>query len=213
MPVRKIPRNYRSVTGYVPSAKMQRPIAYESTLERDFYLLQEFREGIAGVVEQPVRISYSVGAEKRTHVPDAILLYANLDRHGRRLELVDIKYRSDLAEHWAEYKPWLKASLSYAYARRWKYAIWTEVEIRCAELSNAKLLLPLRNARRHPGEESIHASVNRLPGLTIDACIQSSGLHDAAEALACILRLIARGAVIADLARPLTRETQLYVTS
>lgn len=38
MPVRKIPKRYRSVTGTFP-VKNKRNIFYESLLERDFYFL------------------------------------------------------------------------------------------------------------------------------------------------------------------------------
>jgi hypothetical protein len=57
MPVRKIPKNYRSVTGRFPSLKNNRSVAFESTLERDFYLSLEFDEGVESYEEQPLTIS------------------------------------------------------------------------------------------------------------------------------------------------------------
>ena len=45
MPVRKIPKNYRNVTGIAAHAKADGPAAYESTLERDFITLLEFSPG------------------------------------------------------------------------------------------------------------------------------------------------------------------------
>ena len=58
MPVRKIPKNYRSVTGTFPSYKNKRNIFYESLLERDFYLLLEFNDDVISYEEQPFRIYY-----------------------------------------------------------------------------------------------------------------------------------------------------------
>ena len=39
MPVRKIPKNYRNVTGVAAHSKADGPAAFESTLERDFITL------------------------------------------------------------------------------------------------------------------------------------------------------------------------------
>ena len=58
MPVRKIPKNYRSVTGTFPSYKNKRNIFYESLLERDFYLLLEFNDDVDSYEEQPFKIYY-----------------------------------------------------------------------------------------------------------------------------------------------------------
>jgi len=42
MVARSIPKNYRNVTGRFASAKNQNLIGFESTLEKDFFLLLEF---------------------------------------------------------------------------------------------------------------------------------------------------------------------------
>jgi hypothetical protein len=58
MPVRKIPKNYRGVTGLVASELNAKQTAFESTLERDFMLLVEFDPNVLSYEEQPVRIDY-----------------------------------------------------------------------------------------------------------------------------------------------------------
>ena len=45
MPVRKIPKNYRNVTGVAAHRKADGPAMFESTLERDFIALLEFDKG------------------------------------------------------------------------------------------------------------------------------------------------------------------------
>lgn len=42
MPVRKIPKNYRNVTGIAASSKAIGAAQFESTLERDFLALLDF---------------------------------------------------------------------------------------------------------------------------------------------------------------------------
>lgn len=210
MPLRRIPRNYRSVTGHVPSTKNGRMVAYESTLERDFYLLQEFRSGIRSFTEQPVVVKYYAGGRMHRHVPDAILEYAAPDRFGRRFELVDIKYRSDIADHWEEYKPSFKAAMAYARERTWRYSLCSEREIRSPELSNAALLVPLRG-RSIPAISDEIADLARTPR-TISELIEAVALSDAAETLRAILVLLAVGRLSANLRVALTKQTEVWCT-
>ncbi len=61
MPVRKITNSgSRKNTGYVPSLKNERPIAYESLLERDCIYLFEFDDAISSYSEQPFKITYHI---------------------------------------------------------------------------------------------------------------------------------------------------------
>ena len=48
MPVRKIPKNYRNVTGVHASEKSIGEAQFESTLERDFLTLLEFHPDVEG---------------------------------------------------------------------------------------------------------------------------------------------------------------------
>lgn len=75
MPVRKIKKNYRSVTGYFASVKNGRNIAYESLLERDFFLLLEFDRLVSSYEEQPLRLSYRYGNKDLPYTPDALVQY------------------------------------------------------------------------------------------------------------------------------------------
>lgn len=56
--------------------------------------------------------------------------------------LVDVKFRREIFERWAELKPRLRAARAYARERGWIYRIKTEVDIRTPYLANAKFLLP-----------------------------------------------------------------------
>jgi hypothetical protein len=59
MPTRKIPNNYRSVTGMFASYKNNRAIGYESLLERDFFLFLEFDSEESTYEEQPFTTKYT----------------------------------------------------------------------------------------------------------------------------------------------------------
>ena len=54
MPVRKIPKNYLSVTGAFSSRKNGKSLGYESLLERDLMILLEFDDAVERFEEQPV---------------------------------------------------------------------------------------------------------------------------------------------------------------
>jgi hypothetical protein len=58
MPVRKIPRSHRRVTGLVASTKNRRMAGFESSLERDLILLLEFDLNVENYEEQPCQIEF-----------------------------------------------------------------------------------------------------------------------------------------------------------
>ena len=58
MPVRKIPKNYRNITGMAAYSKSVGCAAYESSLERDFLSLLEFCPDVIRFEVQPVSIEW-----------------------------------------------------------------------------------------------------------------------------------------------------------
>ena len=77
MSVRKIKKSYISCTGYFSSYKNQQHIAYESVLERDFYMLLEFDKDVLSYHEQPFRIYYELLGKQTRYTPDALVIYNN----------------------------------------------------------------------------------------------------------------------------------------
>src|SRR6266581_6966395 len=76
MPVRIIPKNYRSLTGLVSNTRTQSMTAFESSLERDFLLLLDFDPDVEFYEEQPVRIVYQDDHGRcRTYTPDVFVRY------------------------------------------------------------------------------------------------------------------------------------------
>lgn len=73
MPVRKIPKNYRNITGVHASDKAIGAAQFESTLERDFLTLLEFNRDVDRYEVQPTIIQWkdSLG-KKRKHTPDRL---------------------------------------------------------------------------------------------------------------------------------------------
>jgi hypothetical protein len=143
MPVRKIPRNYLHMTGRVSMAGQPDSAAFEGGLERDFYTLLDFDASIADVDHQPVRIDYSRPGGLETHyTPDALVTY--YPWANRRPQLCEVKTREDLKNDWSDLRPGFKAAVRYAKKQGWRFAIYTEVEIRTPFLANVRLLRDYR---------------------------------------------------------------------
>ena len=144
-PVRKIPKNYRSVTGRVAKRRNGGSAGFESTLERDHYIVLSFDPLVAAFVEQPVEIAFTDASGKaRKYTPDALERYVNGSRR-----LVEIKYVNELRRLIREegYAEVIRAARTYARSQGWTYHVLTELEIRTPAVDNARLLLEHRDER------------------------------------------------------------------
>src|SRR6266699_1506223 len=76
IPVRSVPKNYRSLTGLIPNTRTQSMTAFESSLERDFLLLLDFDPDVEFYEEQPVKITYhDESGRRRIYTPDVLVRY------------------------------------------------------------------------------------------------------------------------------------------
>jgi hypothetical protein len=129
MPIRKIPKNYRNVTGIAASGKAIGSAQFESTLERDFLALLEFSSDVEIFEVQPVKIEwYDNLGTPRSYTPDALVTFAPAT--GKQPWLCEIKYRADIKKHWDTLHPKFIKGISYAKRHGWRFRIITEVEIR-----------------------------------------------------------------------------------
>ncbi|MFZ3054286.1 MAG: TnsA endonuclease N-terminal domain-containing protein [Sulfuricurvum sp.] len=90
MAVRKIKKSYRSVTGYFMSRKNNRQLAFESTLEHDFFLTLEFDPSVVSFEEQPFKLRYECDGTNRFYTPDALVHYHNSST------VFEVKYKNEL---------------------------------------------------------------------------------------------------------------------
>ena len=105
MVARVIPMNYRNITGSVSlkqTKQSRTSIAFESSLERDFISLLDASDDVISIEEQPVTIRYTLPNEQRsrTYTPDTLFTH----KSGSKV-LCEVKYRTDLFEHWTILKP------------------------------------------------------------------------------------------------------------
>lgn len=200
MPVRKIPRSRRSLTGIFAAGDGGRGIAFESSLERDFITLFSFDPAVAEIEEQPVAIHYTAptGREAR-YTPDFLVRYAT---PGRSPRLFEVKYRAELEEKSEELRPRFEAADAYATERGWTFRVVTEEDLRTARLKNARFLLPFR---RHPIDHGRSARILRmLKGwgpMPVARLLEETWPDPDERALGmrCLWQLLSRHRVTADL--------------
>jgi hypothetical protein len=94
MGVRKIKKSYISSTGYFKSFKNNKQIAYESILERDFYMTLEFDDEVLSYEEQPLRINYEYkdGISYR-YTPDCLVTY-----YDNTQKYFEVKYANNIRD-------------------------------------------------------------------------------------------------------------------
>jgi hypothetical protein len=200
--LRRIPLSHRShVTGFqsLPTGVTE----HESALERDFVTLTSFTDAAAVVTAQPVTIRFKDEGRQRRYTPDF-----RVDWSDGRIDIVEIKYRTDLRAGWRRFRPAFAAARSWASSNGARFKIATERGIRGSRLEAAKRLLPLRSAPVDAvlAERAIaYARGNATSfGQLVDA------LPASREAcLAVVWRLIARGALVIDLTMPITTDTRV----
>lgn len=211
MPIRKIPKNYRNVTGKLSSRKSEGDSAFESTLERDFHALLEFDNCVSRYEVQPLEINYLQGKQERSYTPDVLVQY--VESVQLKPTIYEVKYRSDLRENWKEFKPKFKAAIRYAKSTGRRFRIITEVEIRTTYLKNVRFLLSFR---KHPVNDAYEALIlNRLAEVKeIDATtLLISIFRDRwrqAELIPSLWRLVGVGSIGVDLNNELTMASRLW---
>ncbi len=137
MPIRKIPKNYRNITGIAPYNKAIGIAAYESSLEHDFLTLLEFDSNVQHFEVQPIAIEwFDPAGKKHIYTPDVLLHYQN------DVIIYKVKYRSDLRKNWRELKPKFQAALHFCKSHGWHFKLITELEIHTDYLCNVRFLLP-----------------------------------------------------------------------
>ena len=210
MPVRAIPISHRSVTGRLASRPGQPAIAFESSLERDFALLQLFDLTVESVEEQPVRIDYlTTGGRPSRYTPDFLVIYKS-NRPSPRL--VEVKYRAELEEKADQYAARFDAARIYAAGRGWRFEVATEETIRTPRLGNARFLLPYRRQAADPGHccrlmDTLSTAGSMAVGDLLRSVFPS--LEGQQQGLPSLWHLVATGRITADFDQPLTMASPL----
>lgn len=137
MPVRKIKKNYRSVTGVFQSFKNKCGIGYESLLERDFFLILEFDEKVKAYEEQPFTIQYERNGKNFNYTPDCLVTY-----HDTSIMpcVVEVKMTDELKDKKVFFEEKFNQIQNYITLNDMEFKLITELDIRSSYLENIKFL-------------------------------------------------------------------------
>jgi TnsA endonuclease N terminal/TnsA endonuclease C terminal len=217
MPVRRVSKNSRSLTGLVPNTRTSSMTAFESSLERDFLLLLDFDPDVEFYEEQPVHIVYyDDTGRRRTYTPDVFVRYrpASSPTTSTKPLLCEVKYREDLRQHWTVYRPKFRAAQRYARQQGWRFRLVTERHVRTPYLENVKFLRPYRTLPVNDHHQS--QLLDTLLGLreaapaTLLAAVSQDRWHQA-QLLSTLWQLVATQQVHTDLGQPLTMRSRLWL--
>jgi len=216
MPVRRIPKNYRSVTGLVASDDASHQVtAYESSLERDCIKHLIFNKNGARHEEQPVTISFICAGKQHSYTPDLLITYRNdvAPANTWKPLLAEVKYRSDLLKDWPRLKPKFHAARQYAIERAWDFTIITDSEIRTPYLKNITLLLECRKHRTNEVVTNVLLdALDNLGDSNPDTLLRSVSQDSLTRAtmIPTLWQLVADYRIGAELEKPLTMNCRIW---
>jgi hypothetical protein len=215
-PVRRIPLNRRSVTSFV-SFRGEHSIQCESTLERDFVMLQEFSLPVLDVVSQPCEIPF-VGSNGRryTYTPDFLVYYKTDSAPDEMLTkplLVEVKPEEQWRKHWREWLPKWKAAHRYASDRGWRFKIMDESRIRSTPLENINFLKRYVDLDcEETYSQEVLADLEALGSATFEYLLVKhfQGLFQA-QGIQHLWHLLVTRRIECDITLPLGNDTELWV--
>lgn len=217
MATRKIPKNYRNLTGVVASNKQGPGAAFESTLERDLLILLDFDPVVSRYEEQPVTLQYRhPDGGMRKYTPDLLVEFCDCGCDTPRPWLIEVKYESELREKWEEFRPRFRAAVRYARERGWLFRIFTEKRIRTIYLDNAVFLRRyLRPLSADGDAEQLLAMLHQLRESSPDALLAALRCDrwNRAVLMPALWHLIAHRRIEADLTRPLTMASRIWLSA
>ncbi len=215
MPVRKVPKNYRNVTGLAAAEKSIGAAQFESTLERDFLALLEFSPEVEQFEVQPLKIEWrdeqGVG---RSYTPDVLVEFKQ--DFDRPPWLCEVKYRADLKKDWRDLHPKFRRAIRTAKERGWRFRLVTETEIRTPYLANIRFLTPFKFREIPEADAEQVLTPLRLAGRTSPADLMlflSADARRQAEWLPVLWHLMARHRIGADLGHELTMDSTIWSVS
>lgn len=210
MPARKIPKNYRNITGFLPSQKSVGDAGFESSLERDALIYFEFDADISKFEVQPVQINWiDCQNRKRTYTPDVLVYFKN-----KAPILYEIKPSQDLPEVLKEGRDKFKAAIGFARKKGWRFKFFTEDKVGVNYLRNIRFLLPFLQAgpRVETDMDLIDDKLHELSESTPKQLITSIYVDEfnQADLIPTLWYLVATKQIGIELNSPLTMASRLW---
>lgn len=210
LPVRDIGISTRGVTGGVPGFGK-----YESTLERDLMELLRFDPNVDRFLPQPLTIEFrDRDGNVRSYTPDGLIYFKQSSSMTEVPLLFEVKYRADFRKDWKVLIQKFRAAKAYGLNQGWRFAVFTEREIRTTYLDNAKFLWLYRE--QVPPSEMASLLLQTLRDLEeadpeLLLCALCHDKSNRARMIPVIWHLVSTGIIGCDLTTPLTMHSRIWV--
>lgn len=190
-------------------------VGYESTLERDYLIFMNWHRGVSHVDGQPVTIRYRNAEGRMTsYTPDFLTTYLDGSR-----QLAEVKYRADLKELWADYRPRFRQGVRWAASQSaggqaTRFKIMTDTEIRTDYLRNARFLSGYIGDDPEPGiEDQLAATLVTMGETTPKALLEAAFRHpvNRVAAIRPMWRMIGLGRIEFDMNAALTMASAIWI--
>lgn len=195
---RKIPKNYRNITGKLSSQKAHGTVAFESKLERDYYILFELDPTITFIKEQPITLKSKTSG--LTYTPDFEIHI--LEDGKRKVIIGEVKYRKDLRKDWETLRPKFEMAIEYSQTREnTSFKIFTNT---CSQIASESYLFNahfLLNFKIFDYKAYQLLKANFRKNITIDELLSRCTDNDTIKLslLSTVWYLIRRGAIEVNL--------------
>jgi hypothetical protein len=218
MPVRRLKKNYKNVTGLFFSKKLGRLVQFDSMLERYFILLLDFHPAVESFSEQPMRICWVDNTgEHQSYVPDFYLSFRGgkfLGRKTSRPWIIETKYRSELVEDWEPIRRKVRAGFSEARHRHCTFHIVTEDVLQTVPMANALFLRKYLNcAPDSPADSTVLEQLLQKGSTSIESLVESltADPKERDTYMQAVWTTLARGLVKTDFEKPLSPRCEIWL--
>ena len=209
---------YGSISGNY-SFRKQRTIWFESTLERDFLLKQDYDPLVIDVVAQPIRIPYVTRfGNESTYTPDFLVQYVGASDSPDQVScvplLVEIKPRKKIIQNWSQLKPKFVAAKKFAAERKWKFKIIDESRLYDQYWKNLLVLKKFKRSVVDENTKNILLTILKAVGVTtFNELLLSSSFDKQNRKMieVNIWILIAKKVLACDLNNPLSSDTLIWI--
>lgn len=215
MPVRKILRSYRTVTGIRFNKTTGEVSEFESMLERDYMLILTFSRCVESFEVQPVTIDYKNGNKLGSYTPDFLVTrFANSVNEQPTTELIEIKYTEDLISEHEKFEPKFQAAEEFCTDKGWTFKVITEKEIRNDYLLNIKFLIRYQdNLQDTPIQNHLLSTLKELrqstPKELLTACFQND--TEKSQGLSQLWNLVSHRKIETDLTSRLDMKSAIWL--
>jgi len=214
--VRRIGPTRRSVSG-VYAFRGETSIQFESTLERDFLIRNEFSSAVLAVISQPVQIPFvGVNGRSYTYTPDYLVYFRLGNRHYDDYPkplLVEVKPEKEWRKSWREWLPKWKSAYRHAKEQGWAFHIHDESRIRDQAFENIRFLERYKRMQFSVEESRwVVENVRQMGSAPLHYILARHfmGMYRA-EGIAHIWHLLSIRQLDCDISQPLNDATEFWV--